>query len=331
MNTLSPISSSYVERDFTLENRIQYANNFIKHFISTSRADFEIIKKNKYMYKSLLLDKQIGSDSKYGAVYSVKYGKKPKLYIVAAKLLCVNESNNRELMILKKLTNLVLKGKTIHLPIMYFNIKIEKTEKIKNELLPDVIKYCNNFHICFNEMFAGDLKMMMNSKKQNLNFIKNTITQIFLSISTFTTYSKYMHKDAHWGNFLYHNVQKGGYFYYKVNNIDIYLENIGFIWVIWDYGFAKKIKNKKIHRDYLRIIHAFFSKSKGGWIPFYIKTDIKADNFALNIYKELKNVSYVAELNKKMEVHKILFKLCPELLVKPKDNLIINEKPFIIE
>ena len=331
MNTLSPISNSYVERDFTLENRIKYANNFIKHFISASSAEFEIIKKNKYSYKSLLLDKQIGSDSKYGAVYSVKYGKKPKLYIVAAKLLCVNESNNRELMILKKLTNLVLKGKTIHLPIMYFNIKIEKTEKIKNELLPDVIRYCNNFHISFNEMFAGDLKMIMNNKKQNYNFIKNTITQIFFSISTFTNYSKYMHKDAHWGNFLYHNVKKGGYFYYKVNNIDIYLENIGFIWVIWDYGFAKKIKKKKIHRDYSRIIHAFIPKFKGGWIPSYIKTDVKADNFALNVYRELKNLSYVAELNKKMEVHKILFKLCPELLVKPKDDQIINKQPFIIE
>lgn len=326
----SPIS--FEERTFVLDNRIKYANNFMKHFVSTSIGDFIILKKDKYSYKNLLLNKKIGSKSKYGSVYSVTYGIKPKKYIVAAKLICINESNSKELAILKKITEIILAKKTIHFPIMYFHKTIFKTTNMNSSLLPEVIKDCDNFYISFNEMFSGDLKMLMSSKKQTTTFMKNAITQIFFSISNFSHYTDFIHKDAHWGNFLYHKIEPGGYFYYKVNGIDVYLENIGFIWVIWDYGFAKKIKDDNVMRDYLRIIHSFYPKLYGGWIPNNIVYNIKDINFALNVSRSLRVLSYNRDSykTKKKQVHNILFDLYPELLIKPDESLIINKKPYII-
>ena len=46
-NIASPInkSISFEDRTFLLDNRIKYANNFMKHFTSTSIGDFIILKK----------------------------------------------------------------------------------------------------------------------------------------------------------------------------------------------------------------------------------------------------------------------------------------------
>jgi hypothetical protein len=333
-NIPSPInkSISFEDRTFVLDNRIKYANNFMKHFTSHSIGDFIILKKDKYSYKNLLLNKQIGSKSKYGAVYLVTYGIKPKKYIVAAKLICINESNSNELAILNEITKIILAKKTIHFPIMYFHTTISKTTDMKSSLLPEVISYCDNFYISFNEMFSGDLKMLMSSKKQTTTFMKNAITQIFFSISNFSHYTGFIHKDAHWGNFLYHKIEPGGYFYYKVNGVDVYLENIGFIWVIWDYGFAKKIKDDNVMRDYRRIIDAFYPKLYGGWIHNNIVYNIKDIDFALNVSRSLRVLSYNKDSykTKKKQVHYILFNLYPELLIKPDEALIINKKPYII-
>jgi hypothetical protein len=340
-NLQSPIyknssSSIFIERNFSLNNRIEYANNFIKHFSLKSIANFIIIKKDNYIYKNLHLNKRIGSESNYGAIYEVSYGVKPKLYIIAAKLICINTSNNKEIRILKKVTKVLLEKKTIHFPIMYFTSKIEKTPIMINSLLPSALAPCNNFHIVFNEMFSGDLKMLMKSKKHSLTFVRNTITQIFFSISNFSYYTGALHNDAHWGNFLYHKIKPGGFFYYKINDVDVYLENIGYIWVIWDYGFAKKITSENVHKDYSRIIHAFYPYLYNGWIPDKIHKDVKQDkgiDFGLKVSKEIKNISYYDESieYKKYLIHKILLDLYPELLLKPNESLIINKEPYIIQ
>jgi hypothetical protein len=46
--------------------------------------------------------------------------------------------------------------------------------------------------------------------------------------------------DAHWGNFLYHKIKPGGYIHYKIYDNDIYIKNMGYMWIIWDYMIKKK-------------------------------------------------------------------------------------------
>jgi hypothetical protein len=338
-NLASPIytlKQSFVERNYSLENRIAYANNFIKHLRLKSLGDFIIIQKHNYIYKDLHIKTQIGTESKHGAVYQVLYNVKPNQYIVAVKLLCVNTTNNKEISIFKKVSKVVLAKKTIHFPIIYFTHKIIKTDSMPNSMLPSVLRKCNSFHSVFNELFAGDLKMIMSKKKQQLPFIKNAITQIFFSISNFSHYTKYIHNDAHWGNFLYHKIKPGGFFYYKVNNLDVYVENIGYIWVIWDYSYAKKITSSNVTTDYSRIIHAFYPYLLDGWIPQKIHKDVYDDkgiDFALQLRKNIKMLEYYDETVESMKtaIHKVLLDLYPELLIKPDDSLIINTIPYIIQ
>jgi hypothetical protein len=85
-------------------------------------------------------------------------------------------------------------------------------------------------------------------------------------------------------------------------------------------------------RDYRRIIHSFYPKLYGGWIPNNITYNTKDIDFALNVSRSLRVVSYNRDSykTKKKQVHNILFNLYPELLIKPDESLIINKKPYII-
>ena len=70
------------------------------------------------------------------------------------------------------------------------------------------------------------------------------------------------HGDCHNGNFLYTKIKSGGCFHYKINGINYYIENIGYKWMIWDYGNTRKLSElTKItfFNDY-RFINLFFRK-----------------------------------------------------------------------
>ena len=84
--------------------------------------------------------------------------------------------------------------------------------------------------------------------------------------------------------------------------------------------------------DYIRIIHAFYPILYGGWIPDNITYNPKDIEFALNINRSLRVLSYNKDSykTKKKQVHYLLFNLYPELLIKPDESLIINKKPYII-
>ena len=70
--------------------------------------------------------------------------------------------------------------------------------------------------------------------------IKNAMMQMLIAIYSFHCFG-YLHNDTHWGNFLYHRIKPGGYIKYIINGQEIYLENIGYLWVIWDFSFAVEI------------------------------------------------------------------------------------------
>jgi phosphatidate cytidylyltransferase len=70
----------------------------------------------------------------------------------------------------------------------------------------------------------------------------------------FSNYTNLIHNDCHTGNFLFHKIKPGGYFHYNIFGIDYYLENLGYLWVIWDFGLTEFYNLKPINTDYLRII-----------------------------------------------------------------------------
>jgi hypothetical protein len=112
--------------------------------------------------------------------------------------------------------------------------------------------------ITLNEMGDGDLKMYLNKNKisiWNKDLVTNCIFQMAAALYTFEKYLNMTHNDLHWGNVLVHEVKPGGYWKYTINKMDYYVPNLGFMFVLWDFGMVdipKKVKgpNAKGPDDY---------------------------------------------------------------------------------
>jgi len=201
----------------------------------------------------ILLSKQIGTTSKYGIIYLASINIKYKtLYKFAIKIMTIKKDNKDEIKILKKLSSLTLKNINPHFPILY---KLFECKKPFKPLEAD------NYSIILSELATGDLKSFItNNKDYHINdeLVKNTIQQILISILSFHIHTNCVHTDVHWGNFLYHKIKPGGYIHYKIYNEDIYIKNLGYLWIIWDYMITKIDKSEYLD-DYYNISFAFMN------------------------------------------------------------------------
>jgi predicted unusual protein kinase regulating ubiquinone biosynthesis (AarF/ABC1/UbiB family) len=164
--------------------------------------------------------------------------------------------------------------------------------------------------------------------------MENALTQIFISLLFFYQETGYYHNDAHWGNFLYHKIKKGGYFHYKINGKSYYIENIGYLWVIWDFGLAKLINSRfDIRTDYHRIMGAFINRD--------IKKILDIDGFDEEFNDKIDKLALVVNVKENYTksifnnyVNTILYYLINLNLIKTKNeikknDIIINNKPYI--
>ena len=156
----------------------------------------------------------------------------------------------------------------------------------------------------------------------------------------FHKYINAFHNDAHAGNFLYHRVKPGGYFHYNIYGKDYYIENIGYLWVIWDFGLIQPFANTKIINnnkfgkfkkrinisiDYLRPIQRIIN-SQELFNPSLNKI-INIINNILNKYINTMDVLLLSNLNKEILIF-MNNNISTFSDIKP-DN-IINKKPYII-
>jgi len=242
------------------------SSNKIKRFI-----DYEIITKylndvkikskecitpykipNKYLLtNNLILYRKIGSKSVYGVIYKCK--NRNKIYsnipVFTAKLQLRTTTVKKEVAILNYLSNYAIKFKVPHLPIIYKSIEcntIYHNDKKYPDILANASKNHKKYSLILNELAYGDLYEFLNYKYYNiltLELWQNLYEQIFISLAILHSLG-INHNDSHGGNFLYHKIKPGGCFHYKINNIDYYIKNLGFLWTSWDYGIAGRLYNQ---------------------------------------------------------------------------------------
>ena len=303
----------------------------------------------------IILDKQIGTKSAYGIIYlshfksNVKYGNNfDKLNKFAVKITNQGRENKKEIKVLTDLTKLVIDFKCPHFPISYGYLRcnnsriksnndddhsiIKNKHKVK-KLFPELINKNKSLLIQLNELASGDLRnnLLSNENKD----ILNSFAQILLAIMFFHYYTNCHHYDSHSGNFLYHKITPGGYFHYNINNVDYYLENKGYLWVVWDFGIVEPYtKNNKygainttinINFDFNYVIKTFL----------IFKDYIKAADYAkIELFKNIiktydiyKDPIYLNKINKE-----ILKFLCKNVstFTKIKPLNIINKTPYTI-
>jgi len=285
------------------------------------------------------LEKQMGSKSNYGVIYLTSVKDAVRRFPIASKLMEKNTENTIEKDINTIVTDKILLNKlSKHFIYTYKTI-------LCNNLginVPDIIKN-TKYYISLTELANGDLKELCNKKEflSNDELVYNVLIQVILSICTFHNIG-YSHGDCHWGNFLYHHNEDIGYYHYKINNIDYYLKSCKYNIMIYDFGFAKKIKKlnikKNILKDYLRIINAFYNnKIESSWIKIDNLPSKKLSNYSISLFesivdvlkKNIKVLNYIDFINNVVLPSLITIPNNIFSKIKPK-NKIINIKPFII-
>ena len=313
----------------------------------------------------IILDKQIGSESAYGIVFLAHYkyninqeNKYNKLNKFAIKVINYSIDNMIEYEVLKELTLQVLLSKCPNFPISYglltcnnkyikskydtpINIKITESEINDEDNYPDLINNNITTYYQINELASGDFMNYRVKYCDDYIFLSNAITQIYISLMFFHKYINAHHNDAHGGNFLFHKIKPGGYFHYNIYGKDYYLENIGYLWVIWDFGLikpfndSKKINNNKfgkytrkiiITSDYMRPIKSIikynyhYNRDFGNLI-------LKIKDNVIDKYSKSYDISLLQIIDN--NILNILSKNNLTLTtIKPLN--IINKKPYII-
>jgi predicted unusual protein kinase regulating ubiquinone biosynthesis (AarF/ABC1/UbiB family) len=92
-------------------------------------------------------------------------------------------------------------------------------------------------------------------KIENNDLVFNALVQLFLSTISFQICTGMQHSDTHFGNFLYHKIKPGNTnisttFY----NFTINIKNMGYLWVINDFGLAESLNDKsniKMNESYI--------------------------------------------------------------------------------
>lgn len=116
----------------------------------------------------------------------------------------------------------------------------------------------------------GDLKSWLKTKRTVMEWMVMYF-QVFVGLYTLQKYFDITHHDLHWGNVLVTKIKPGGFLYYKIDENYYQIPNIGYVFMIWDFGYAtipnklraqssvfynQKDQNPRYAVDYYRILHA---------------------------------------------------------------------------
>jgi hypothetical protein len=347
-----------------INDREVYFRKLIKHLKVDVKSknnclQYEGMKDGKPVFKigsNIILKTQIGTKSKNGVAYLSGFKDvEGKLYKYAVKI-GKREDLNREEMVLEKLRMALVNHESFHFPFLYAtlycdSLKKEFSKVSEGELkeFPQILnalykasKSKGEISILLNELANGDLKSFCHINYKDGQLMHNALVQVVLSLFSFYATTEMQHCDSHWGNFLYHKIRPGGYIHYKIASVDYYLENLGYLWVIWDFGLSRPFSEKAVLMNYDigRILYAFMNKKQKGWLEDKLKyeptftnnvADIINDYFVLN--KNLYNRFYTKALMTMLisSMFKNFAKLGWISTIPPSDKkMIINDKPYVI-
>lgn len=341
-------TSNIDDREFYFRNLLRYLNINVSSM--NNCLEFTGFVNGKATFKignNIIAKNQIGTPSAYGIVYLSSFrdsDNKPFQYAIKIQLLI--KQAILEIGTLETLREALLRNVTPHFPYMYSVLYCNDVrEDFKNipkddfKKFPNLIKnaYAKKTPIAMilNELANGDLKTFIAYNSSNVNLLKNACMQALIGIFTFNMVTNHYHNDTHWGNFLYHKIISGGYIHYRIQGIDYYLENLGYLFVIWDYGNIRSFSDIGyfINGDIKQVLGAFRNKKDKGWAT---DLDRNFSAFNLNIYNYIYHTFKGKNYNQKLMIEYISYifneysKVNWILKNIPANAKIINDKPYII-
>lgn len=255
----------------SVKNRIRFSKS-MGQFIQKAQASC-LKWENKRLFLPdkngnplIVFDKKIGSPSVYGIAHLHSGQGFYAAHKFATKIMRDTEDHRREVHILKAMTDEVFRGYTPNFPVTYSAaICRDPITNSRNNNCPAVVK--SPYLLVINEIAQSDLQAWMQTKRQNTEY-QSVFAQIFLAVYAFQRMG-YCHNDAHLGNFLIHQVTPGGYWRYAIPNFKdpskpsyVYVENTGWLLVLWDPGLAKTWNHKKWGNDFVRPMNLIATMSE---------------------------------------------------------------------
>lgn len=247
--TIAPI----LHKGDNTEMRLQFAKIMTKYLIDIKpcleKIDDKLCllnKKNKNII--IYFDKRIGSESKYGVAY-LNIGKGfAKLLKFSCKIMSSKiKGHKQEIELLEKMSNLVEKGISPNMPVVYKSLKCKK--KCDIDLCPKTSKQ-NGYYLVVNELANYDIQTWF-IEKHSRDVYESVLIQLLFAIYSFHGLGFY-HNDCHLANFLIHKIKPGGCWRYQINNKNIYVPNCGYLLVMWDPGMAEQLTDGFFVIDYVR-------------------------------------------------------------------------------
>ena len=196
-----------------------------------------------------------------------------------------------------------------HLKEFSENIEIGKSQK-----------YSNKSVVIFNEISSYDFNHLMESDPIFIlrkEFILPTIFQILHGLAALNKNYGIVHFDLHLSNVLVTKIDiiEKKYWHYRVNKVDYYIPNQGYIFKIWDFGRANYLEydnRNDIKHKLIRQLQRFFTFDEDEYIKKLDKTFNKASFrkylYAFDVYRFFsayyeKLIESIDELNTSKNTH----------------------------
>jgi hypothetical protein len=224
--------------------------------LDTHNGGLECIHRNS-LAKILKVGKKFGTPSVYGEAWTATMVHTPT--VIALKKIPLTPDDQKVSFTRKQLSSgdsvwgeiatyllcqtLILANICPNLPLMYRYYWCPNCDFVKFKSQKPCL-------LVLNELADGDLKMYILQKKRIWTFslIDNCLFQIVVGLYAIEKYFDANHNDLHWGNVLVHEIKPGGAWEYKINGEIYTIENLGYIFVLWDFGMSNvgtRIKGRR--------------------------------------------------------------------------------------
>jgi len=105
----------------------------------------------------------------------------------------------------------------------------------------------------YNELIPDGTFDKWTEKRHSIKMWYNAFFQIFAGLHAMHKYFDMVHTDLHAENIMVKKVKPGGYWKYKINDLDYYVPNMGYVFLIFDFGYSwipGKMKVDWYHSDF---------------------------------------------------------------------------------
>lgn len=264
-------------------------------------------------------EKRIGTESAYGAAYVTTGASLPGLLHFSAKVMSADEpSRSNEVRILEAMSRMVERQQCPNMPLIYGTLRCSAACEVPQ--CPDVVRISNAYYVVLNELADCDLETWL-KKKHSVAKYGSMLVQMMFALYCFHRLGQ-SHNDCHLGNFLMHRTSPGGYWWYRVGGLDVYVPNHGWLLVLWDPGIASQLVDFK--EDYVTLL-AWLLRGGNGLRPL-------PQHMVDNVLKPIALTISESQMTETRTLQVILRSIqaaCPSLAVggKPPGTL-LNVKAF---